>query len=76
MKLYLIEWRDSKSTQGWRYYEDINLAPLICHTVGFLVAQDDRDITVAASFCEASESYAEIVTIPKECIVKKKLVKY
>ena len=76
MKLYLIEWRDSKSVQGWRHYEDINLEPLLCTTVGFVVAEDDKDITVGASFCEASEAYAEIVTIPKECIVKKKLIKY
>jgi len=74
-KLYYIEWHDSKSRQGWASPEEINHKPLVCVTVGFMLHKDDVSITVAASFCEKNNTFAEIVTIPTENIIKKKLIK-
>ena len=75
MKAYRIRWRDAKTSHGWREKDDINLEPFVCETLGFLVQQDKRNITVAASYCKANETYAEIVTIPVECIISKKVVR-
>ena len=69
MKKVYIEWLDSKSgPTEWEYLEDIEtLNPVSCHSIGFLLEDNERYKTLASTISE-SQVWGRI-TIPSCSII-------
>ncbi len=69
MELYsrpvYVEWIDSATTHGWR--EPVSDHDLECWTLGFLVAESDESVTIAASV-SATQHVCDQITIPRASI--------
>lgn len=75
MKLFYIQWVDSSSSAGtWTMKEHLDGKLGICETVGWLVKESKKTITVVSSI--APHEYGGDMTIPKVAIVKRKRIKY
>ena len=75
-----IEWLDSFGcTSKWEDIEDYKSQPLVCKTIGFVVFEDDKVISIASNIAEETEltfSQANgIMSIPKINIVRRKSIK-
>ncbi len=75
-----IEWLDSFGCTGkWEDIEDYKSQPLICKTIGFIVFEDNKVISIASNIAEETELTFNqangIMSIPKVSIVKRKNVK-
>lgn len=77
--LVLIEWEDSSASSGsWAEISgDLQVdAPLICNSVGWLISDGERCVTIVPNIADASEELdARLqgcgpMTIPKSCILK------
>ena len=67
-KMVLIEWLDSNIMHGWRTEEEVKEDILAhCKTIGFLIAQNDKCITLTMGISDFG-SVLESITIPKGCI--------
>lgn len=66
-EIVFIEWIDSMRTEGWNKPEKDDA--LTIHSVGLLVGQDSKKVTISTSRCE-SGNYVDQLTIPKCSIVK------
>ncbi len=54
--LVRIEWDDAtQPSHGWVAPGDIDPAPAICHSVGWIVHKDERAITLASTKCDGGE---------------------
>lgn len=54
--LVLVEWDDAtQPSHGWVAPGDIDPAPAICQSVGWIVHRDDRAITLASTKCDDGE---------------------
>ena len=75
-KLVHIRWIDScsPSDSDWHRLEELNLKALTCDTVGIVVDEDDRQISVASCVTEAGAIYG-VITIPKCSILKRRRVR-
>lgn len=73
--LTYVEWEDSSSLSGpWHRHAEIESLTLdICRSVGWLVNETRRSITLVAH-CSSHACGGEIV-IPKTCILKRWSVK-
>lgn len=71
MKLVVVEWVDSCSLRnGWKgLAEAKTLKPSRIRSVGWIVSQDDKQITVASHWDEMDNICGEMC-IPKGCIIK------
>lgn len=72
-KLVHIVWADSSSpaSGGWVDIEDLDTKYAEIHSVGFVLYEDDKSITIAGhlhGFDETSQ-YAGSMNIPKSCII-------
>lgn len=78
-KLVYLEWVDSTGHgQRWKYESDLSNRPGLVTTVGFVVKEDKRCITVASAIGDHSLSvpehefeYGGIHTIVKACIYRR-----
>ena len=62
-----IEWLDSTMKQGWSLpTKDHDLR---CFSVGYLVNEDDDQITVSASWAPEGGLFADPLTIPKVAVI-------
>lgn len=69
MKLLWIKWKDSTSQQGgiWHDLESVkDMKPLSIVTVGYLIQESKKHITVASSITK--HQVAGDICIPKSCI--------
>jgi hypothetical protein len=65
----VIIWLDTVSRLGW--FSDLSkLMPAMVISIGFLVAEDDKMIHIAASWSGATP--ADITTILKAIVIKRK----
>jgi hypothetical protein len=46
--LVYVEWWDHSAASGW-YYGEPDLAPLSCHSVGWVIDEDDKVLLLAPS---------------------------
>lgn len=75
--LVLISWEDSFGvSSSWEEIpEDLDPKPLVCNSVGWIVAENDRCITVVPHMHEADPDLGAVrsgcgdMTIPKSCII-------
>ena len=63
-KIVYVEWIDSSSNHGWCDAGDAAVHDLRCVSIGFLIAENDASITVAASQCVPTGSVDAPITIP------------
>lgn len=68
-----IQWVDScsPSDSSWHKPEELNLNPLACETVGIVVSEDEKQISVASCKMENGSIYG-VITIPKVAIIKRR----
>ncbi len=69
LKTELIKWMDAAESNGW-YNKDKSHEPCICHSVGFVVWEDDH-IAVIATTSAFDYWYSTALRIPKGCIIKR-----
>ena len=74
-KIVYVEWVDSSSLRGvWHgVSEIIESGDVICRSVGYLVHEDDKALTIAAH--KGTSDFAGEMRIPKGCIRKRKLIR-
>jgi hypothetical protein len=69
--LYRVDWEDAVSDGGWTPLVKARDPKLIVvHSVGYLV-NENRKAIVLAQQVSSSSNFADTITIPKSCIIKK-----
>lgn len=68
-----VEWIDSSQEGDWiEMHEVISSKPFICHTTGYLLAEDENYLTITSTYAahngDASHALGRI-TIPKVAIL-------
>lgn len=81
MKAVYLEWQDSSSERSegvWKDREAVATAgePCHCETIGFILAEDKKSITVAGHLTIAGRSVSGDMNIPKSAIVKRRVVRW
>lgn len=76
MKLVVVEWVDSTGHgQRWHYESDLRNLPGFVRTVGYVVKEDKRCITLASAVGEHGEGHEKefggVHTIVKACIYRR-----
>ena len=71
--VYAVDWVDHSSGRGWVPFDKIDGEGLLCHAVGFLVAETDQSMTLTASIYDDKAS--DPLTILKSCILRKKRIR-
>lgn len=67
-RLVYVEWHDHWSEDAWTNVEKFDISkPMLCKSIGWLVKEDDRSISVAGS-CANDDDAAQIMVILKSCI--------
>lgn len=72
--LLYVEWLDSAGQRGWHGQKDIDNAPAFCRTVGWLLLEDKRAVTLVPTHSEYSDSAPSVmdpVTIPRRAITRR-----
>ena len=64
-----VEWEDTATKSGWHKAGKCNIETVMIYTVGYVVEETDRSITISATW-SADEGHAECTAIPKRSIVK------
>ena len=64
-----IEWVDSKSTSGWIHPDKDLEERLECISIGFIVWEGDKSITISAAV-SATGAAMEPLTIPRVAITR------
>lgn len=66
-----IEWLDHAGKAGWQ--RDVEITPMICRTVGYLLKDDKKFIVVTQDLTE-NDSYGYQMCIMKNCIKSMKVL--
>lgn len=76
-RIVYVEWVDAVAHSSWDTTQKLHVD--VCETVGFLVAEEDEFIGVAAAISEDREEkdlkVNAVITIPKAWIRKKRYLK-
>lgn len=77
MKLVFIEWEDhcGYAASGWSEAENLENKPCIIHSVGYVVKEDDKYITITGCYDTGSQGMKNVSVIIKSCITKRKNIK-
>lgn len=70
-----VTWKDSSSTEGWTSTNSIPF-PNFQKAVGYLVANYDSFISIAAAVGANGDKLRNVITIPKEALVEIKWLGY
>lgn len=76
-KILMITWIDSCSSNGWQQPAEAKARISECQSVGFLVEETKDAIALALSRTtqEGFAPYADIVSIPKVAIKRKRVIR-
>lgn len=79
-ELFYIEWVDSQGVlSGWTDLKEFTASIPIMKSIGWIVYENKKIISVCANIGEETESTLlqgnGIMTIPKQCILSKKKIK-
>lgn len=66
---YIVKWRDSSTLRGWRAYNDTSHEVAIITSVGWMVKQTPRTVTLTTGISECG-NVCDAITIPREAITK------
>ena len=80
LKLVLVAWEDSQGVlSGWQRLEDFTAEVPTVYSIGWVVRENEKMISVCGNIGEETESTAYqgngIMTIPKTCILSVKELK-
>ena len=71
MRMVIVEWEDSAFAQGWMSRDSVKTHSVsIIVSVGLLVAENDKQITIMQSDSVNTEQYGDGMTIPKSAITR------
>jgi hypothetical protein len=73
-KLVYIEWVDSESIRGWEKFEGSIDRLLVCKSVGILVNDGKRDLTISTTV-DLNGNFLDMLNIPKVSVRKVKYFK-
>ena len=65
MKIVVIDWVDSIRAFDWTLIEDVDEKSLDCVSVGFLLKETDKHVTIAQNYGLKPEQVCNLITIPK-----------
>ena len=65
MKIVVIDWVDSVRASDWVLMEDVNEKSLDCVSIGFLIKETNKHVTIAQNYGENPEQVCNLMTIPK-----------
>lgn len=73
MKIVKVTWIDSTASNlNWLLMDDIknwtDIEPMLIHTYGALVQQDDTYVLIAQNYSKNPEECCSLMAIPKGCI--------
>lgn len=77
-KIVWVQWLDSASAMGWMSRDSLPTEPLVCESVGFLLNDCDKQITLTLSLLdesEASKPFCDVIIIPKVSVIKSKVMR-
>ncbi len=69
--LEYIEWVDHHATGGWTEEGDLDHAPTLCKSIGWLLKEDNKAVTLAASI-SPPRTVGNTQYILKNCILKRR----
>jgi len=71
MRRVEVVWRDSMSRIGWDSREEHRQMGSVgpCVSVGYVLESNADVVQLAQSWSHANENVADVITIPRECIV-------
>lgn len=72
-KAVYIEWIDSTGPAGWQLKDSVDNETDLCRTIGFLVTEDSKAVTISAS--ESEHAVHGPLTIPKFAIRKRRVIR-
>lgn len=75
MKLIFVKWIDAMSVDAWTPREDLKPELGEIHSVGIIVAEDSKTLTLALNFDITNDSFSCVMNIPKRCIFFRSSVK-
>lgn len=71
MKIVKIEWLDiCHGTPNWSHLDSLEVGPLECVSVGFLIKETDEYICIAENYNESENIVADTMTFPKAIVSK------
>lgn len=70
MKIVVIDWVDSVRASDWVLMEDVNEKSLDCVSIGFLIKETNKHVTIAQNYGTNPEQVCNLMTIPKCSIVQ------
>lgn len=70
-----LEWVDSKGGGGWEPLDGFEPKIMTVHSIGWLVQEDKKQISISAAYGIGPPQAMDIITIPKCAIQKRKIVK-
>lgn len=69
MKIVKVEWLDICSgTPNWSRYDELELGPLKCVSVGLLLKETDEYISIAQNYNEEEDLVSDTMTFPRAII--------
>lgn len=72
---YIVKWRDSSGLVGWHGIDDSAHEVAIITSVGWLVRQTPKTMTLTTSISEKGH-VVDAITIPREAVTKTTRLKY
>lgn len=71
MKAVKVEWLDICSgTPNWARLDDLEVCPLKCESVGWLIKETEDYISIAQNYCEEEKLVSDTMTFPKKIVTK------
>ena len=75
-KIVSVYWIDSASHPYWQDEEEV-FSALNCHTVGFLIKENDEILVIAQSYAidKSAKPWADVIVIPKVSVKSQEVLK-
>ena len=73
-KIVKIEWYDAYSLDSWQNKDiavAVNKEPMLCHSIGYLLSEDDKSVSICHTFNNDNQ-VCGVIQIPK-CNIKDKI---
>lgn len=78
IKIEVIAWHDAGKDTGkdcdWKATEDLEDEDIVVKSVGFVVRETDKYVTLAMDYIEADDSSNDRSRIPKGMIISRKII--
>jgi len=75
MNLVKVDWIDSETHMGWESAAEFMDKLNTVTTVGYLVYENEEQITIASSYDPEAEHYNSVIRIPKVCVTNREEIK-